>query len=98
MRRVRVYVCGPGLTVVVGDTIGRLRTVRYPCVSSHSVARASFGHGGAVRRVRWSSDDAYVVSLGGADRCVFQWRAVRSLDGPATVPPTPPTSKVGTAM
>ncbi len=26
--------------------------------------------------VRWSADESYVVSVGGADRAAFQWRLV----------------------
>ena len=35
------------------------------------------GHALAVRRVRWTANDTHVLSVGGDDRAVFQWKVVR---------------------
>lgn len=39
------------------------------------------GHGSHVTNVRFTHDDGHLVSLGGKDTSVFQWRV---LGGPAT--------------
>lgn len=49
----------------------------YPCVVGHAPHHAHAGHSSHVLCVRWSAGQRYVVSVGGKDRAVFQWRLTR---------------------
>ncbi|TMW58376.1 hypothetical protein Poli38472_009935 [Pythium oligandrum] len=60
--------------LVVGDTDGRLRLYRYPCVSPQALAYGVAGGSSALARVSFSSDNQFVVSIAQEERCVFQWR------------------------
>lgn len=48
------------------------------------------GHGSHVTSVRFTHDDAYLVSLGGKDASIFQWRVLGT--GAATPSRTPSLS------
>jgi WD40 repeat protein len=65
-----------GAVVLSGDSVGRIRLHRFPAVSSAALSNASIVHGDAVSGVRWTANDHHVVSLGGNDGCVAQWRVV----------------------
>jgi WD40 repeat protein len=49
-------------------------------ISSNTGERSlSFsGHSSHVMNIRWSIGDEYLLSVGGADKCIFQWRHVMS--------------------
>ena len=70
-----------------GDSLGRLKVFRYPCVVSttnhvndmnqEDVPYVCYrGHASQVSNVAWSQNDAYALSVSGSDRCVFQWRHI----------------------
>lgn len=63
--------------LVTSDDFGLVKLYRYPCVAKHASALEHRGHSSHVTNVRWSAGDAYVVSVGGNDRCVMEWRVVR---------------------
>lgn len=67
---------GDTSVIVTGDTYGRVSLRRFPCVESGAAAKHHYGHASAVRNVAFSPGDRYVVSVGGADRCIFQWKHV----------------------
>lgn len=53
-----------------------LNSVNYFCFSIGAKYRKYIGHSAHVTNVRWSSDYRYVISTGGADHAIFQWRFV----------------------
>jgi WD40 repeat protein len=60
--------------VVTGDTNGHIKIFRYPCVGPRAMFKAYIGHGGSVVDVRFTEDNARVISIGGRDTCILQWR------------------------
>ena len=70
----------------------------YPVVVEHAPALRYGGHSSHVMNVKWSADESYAVSVGGRDRCVFQWRLVRAQAPPTTFygnAPCAPIDKAG---
>ena len=63
--------------LAASDNFGRVRLLRYPCVSADATDKTFRAHGSEVRKVRWTSGDTHLLSIGGKDRCVFQWRLRR---------------------
>jgi microtubule-associated protein-like 6 len=63
-----------GAVVATADDFGRLRLYRYPCVVAKEASFSEFrGHASHLMSIGWSHDDTYVTTIGGRDRCVFQW-------------------------
>jgi hypothetical protein len=75
--------------VVTAEDTGRVKLFNYPCVIKHAPFRAMrwkdgqadtaqgvgyVGHSSHVSDIRFSPDGRRVVSTGGHDRAVFQWR------------------------
>lgn len=65
---------------------------RYPCVEKGSMFQCYRGHSAHVTRVRFSHDHRFLLSIGGGDKALIQWRHdVEDLDSsdddePAAVP------------
>ena len=64
--------------LVTGDDNGKVTLFRYPCSNPNALGRVSKGHSSHVTNVRFLYNDKHVVSTGGGDRCVFQWKLVDS--------------------
>ena len=63
-----------GDTLAVGDNFGHVRLVRFPA-PTRGCGRVSYrAHGTNVRRARFSAADEYLVTVGGDDRAVCQWK------------------------
>ncbi|XP_029706344.1 echinoderm microtubule-associated protein-like 6 isoform X7 [Takifugu rubripes] len=60
--------------LVAGDELGLVRLFRFPCFKKGAKFKKYIGHSAHVTNVRWSNDLQWVVSTGGADHAVFQWR------------------------
>ncbi|KAM9770291.1 LOW QUALITY PROTEIN: echinoderm microtubule-associated protein-like 6 [Menidia menidia] len=60
--------------LAAGDQQGLVRLYRFPCLKKGAKYKRYPGHSAHVTGVRWSSDLQWVVSTGGADHAVFQWR------------------------
>ncbi|XP_078701340.1 echinoderm microtubule-associated protein-like 2 isoform X2 [Branchiostoma floridae x Branchiostoma belcheri] len=58
------------------DDFGKVNLYRYPCSSPMSTGQIYPGHSSHVTCVRFLYDDSYLLSTGGADCAVFQWRVV----------------------
>lgn len=67
--------------LVTSDDFGLVKLYQYPCVTKNASALEHRGHSSHVTNVRWSWNDAYVVSVGGNDRCIMEWKVVRDSDG-----------------
>ena len=55
-----------------------MKLFRYPCVVPRARAKEYVGHSSHVTNVAFSSDDSHVLSTGGDDRAVFQWKVTRT--------------------
>eukprot|EP00795_Rhopilema_esculentum_P003114 gene3114-1413_t len=62
--------------IVTGDDFGQVKLVRFPCIKKGGKFRKYVGHSAHVTNVRFSCDGTYVISTGGADHAVFQWRFI----------------------
>ena len=74
--------------VATADDFGLVKLFNYPCVCEDSPYRGYRGHSSHVMNVRWSPTDRWVTSVGGYDRCVFQFTFSR-----LEPPPPPPVVK-----
>jgi WD40 repeat protein len=62
-----------GKVLAAGDDFGHVRLFSYPCIGKDAKMKQFPGHSSHVTNVRFSRDDAYLFSTGGADCGVFQW-------------------------
>lgn len=62
--------------VATGDDDGKVKLFRWPTFGFKQAFRSYIGHGSQVASVRFSYDDDYLISAGGADMSIFQWRHV----------------------
>ncbi|GMF47257.1 unnamed protein product [Phytophthora fragariaefolia] len=62
--------------LVTSDDFGLVKLYRYPCVAKNASSLDHRGHSSHVTNVRWSHDDSYVVSVGGNDRSVMEWKVL----------------------
>jgi len=70
-----VTLSGDGQFLVAGDDFGFVRMYKYPAVSNKPEAhRKYFGHSSFVVGVEFCRDDKYLVTCGGNDMAIFQWR------------------------
>ncbi|XP_021107471.1 echinoderm microtubule-associated protein-like 3 isoform X3 [Heterocephalus glaber] len=76
--------------VAVADDFCKVHLFQYPCARAKAPSRVFAGHGSHVTSVRFTHDDAYLVSLGGKDASIFQWRVLGA--GAATPSRTPSLS------
>ena len=60
--------------VVVAEDFGMIKLFRFPCDVGRADYHGYVGHAHHVTNVRFSYNDMYVLSTGGGDRCVLQWR------------------------
>ncbi|CAH2325064.1 echinoderm microtubule-associated -like 3 [Pelobates cultripes] len=66
-----------GMTLIsVADDFCKVHLFRYPCNKPKAPSHVYAGHGSHVTNVRFSYDDRHLVSLGGKDASIFQWRVV----------------------
>ena len=63
-----------GKVLASGDDFGKVNLYRYPVVSKEPEGHNYRGHSSHVTNVRFTCDDRYVLSTGGADLSIFQWR------------------------
>ncbi|KAM9313939.1 echinoderm microtubule-associated protein-like 6 [Pholidichthys leucotaenia] len=60
--------------LVAGDDLGLVKLFRFPCLKKGAKFKKYIGHSAHVTNVRWSNDLQWVVSTGGADHAIFQWK------------------------
>ena len=61
---------------VTADDNGKVKLFRWPVFGFKQRFRSYHGHGSHVRDARFSYDSDYVISAGGSDMSIFQWRHV----------------------
>jgi len=70
-----VTLSGDGQFLVAGDDFGMVRMYKYPAVSNKKEAhRCYLGHSSFVVGVEFCRDDKYLITCGGNDMAIFQWR------------------------
>jgi len=69
-----------GKTLATVDDFGRLRLFRYPVITTESMFTDYTGHSSHVMNVAFMHGDTHVISVGGNDRAVFQWKTVSEDD------------------
>uniref|UniRef100_A0A3Q4GGM9 EMAP like 5 n=1 Tax=Neolamprologus brichardi TaxID=32507 RepID=A0A3Q4GGM9_NEOBR len=62
--------------LVTADDYGLVKLLRYPCVKKGAKFKKYLGHSAHITNARWSHDYQWVVTIGGADHSVFQWKFV----------------------
>mmetsp|Transcript_9925 Transcript_9925/g.14948 ORF Transcript_9925/g.14948 Transcript_9925/m.14948 type:complete len:2471 (-) Transcript_9925:176-7588(-) len=63
-----------GHLVAACDDFGNVRVLKYPCVEEGASALTCAGHSSHVMNVKWTVADEYLISCGGNDKAVFQWK------------------------
>jgi WD40 repeat protein len=59
--------------IAVGDEAGEVRLYRYPSSTTDAPCRVYRGHSAHVTRVQFMANGRTLLTVGGRDRCVFQW-------------------------
>uniref|UniRef100_A0A8C7F8N6 EMAP like 5 n=1 Tax=Oncorhynchus kisutch TaxID=8019 RepID=A0A8C7F8N6_ONCKI len=62
--------------LVTADDYGLVKLLRYPCVRKGAKFKKYLGHSAHITNARWSHDHQWVITIGGADHSVFQWKFV----------------------
>jgi microtubule-associated protein-like 6 len=65
-----------GHLVVTSDDFGKIHLFRYPCIKENSADISYGGHSSHVMNVRWTVGDECVISCGGNDKTIMQWKHV----------------------
>jgi WD40 repeat protein len=60
--------------VIVGDSYGKVKLFRYPASKKNANGNTFSGHSSPVVKVKFSSNEKYVLSIGGKDKTLIQWR------------------------
>ncbi|KAF1375383.1 hypothetical protein PFLUV_G00219460 [Perca fluviatilis] len=60
--------------LVTGDDLGLVKLFRFPSLRKGAKFKKYIGHSAHVTNVRWSHDLQWVLTTGGADHALFQWR------------------------
>ncbi|XP_030625749.1 echinoderm microtubule-associated protein-like 1 isoform X2 [Chanos chanos] len=62
--------------LVTGDDFGKVHLFSFPCSQFRAPSHVYGGHSSHVTNVNFLSDDSHLVSTGGKDMSVMQWRVV----------------------
>ncbi len=71
-----------GHLIAAADDFGKIRLFRYPCLTEHASCLSYSGHSSHVMNVSWTAADECLISVGGNDKCVMQWKHVMSESAP----------------
>jgi WD40 repeat protein len=58
---------------------GLVKVYRYPCLKKGAQGVIGKGHSSHVTNVRFTPNDQYLISTGGDDQCVMQWKVENKL-------------------
>jgi WD40 repeat protein len=56
------------------DDMGQVKLYVYPCVAATAPEKAYHGHSSNVSSCRFTFDDDCLITIGGSDNAVFQWK------------------------
>ncbi|XP_041121888.1 echinoderm microtubule-associated protein-like 1 isoform X3 [Polyodon spathula] len=62
--------------LVTGDDFGKVHLFSYPCSQFRAPSHIYGGHSSHVTNVNFLHDDSYLISTGGKDMSIMQWRVV----------------------
>ncbi|XP_048368488.1 echinoderm microtubule-associated protein-like 3 isoform X1 [Sphaerodactylus townsendi] len=62
--------------VAVADDFCKVHLFQYPCAKPKAPSHEYGGHGSHVTNVRFTHNDGYLISMGGKDTSIFQWRVL----------------------
>ncbi|XP_060711773.1 echinoderm microtubule-associated protein-like 2 isoform X2 [Hemiscyllium ocellatum] len=65
-------------TVAVADDFCKVHLFQYPCAKPKAPSHVYGGHGSHVTNVRFTHSDTHLISTGGKDTTVMQWRMMNS--------------------
>ncbi|KAG9338188.1 hypothetical protein JZ751_026938, partial [Albula glossodonta] len=79
--------------VAVADDFCKVHLFQYPCPKPKAPSHKYEGHGSHVTNVCFTHNDSHLISMGGKDTCILQWRvsgrsAAGSLDRSSSVSST----------
>jgi len=60
--------------IATGDDFGKVKLFKYPCPIEKSSFHVFRGHSSHVTCVRFTMDGNYLISTGGHDKSIFQWK------------------------
>ena len=60
--------------IATADELGRIKLFQYPCPVEKAAFHHYVGHSSGVTSVRFSSSNNYLISTGGKDKAIFQWK------------------------
>ncbi|KAJ6657022.1 hypothetical protein lerEdw1_003023 [Lerista edwardsae] len=60
--------------VAVADDFCKVHLFQYPCAKPKAPSHVYGGHGSHVTNVRFTHDDGHLISMGGKDASIFQWK------------------------
>jgi len=60
--------------IATGDDLGKVNLFRYPTVKEGAKFVKGVGHSSHVTKVRWNAKDTHILSTGGNDTTVMQWK------------------------
>lgn len=63
-----------GTVLATADDFGMVKLFKYPCPVERGAFNAFKGHSSHVTNVRFVKNSPYLISTGGEDKCIFQWR------------------------
>ncbi|XP_076145574.1 echinoderm microtubule-associated protein-like 3 isoform X1 [Alosa pseudoharengus] len=69
--------------VAMADDFCKVHLFQYPCPKPKAPSHKYEGHGSHVTNVCFTSSDSHLLSLGGKDTCILQWRVTGSPGGGA---------------
>lgn len=60
--------------LATGNDLGKVNLFNYPCIEKGAKSIEGKGHSSHVTNVRWTFDDRYLITTGGEDQCIMQWK------------------------
>jgi len=72
-----VAVSPEGSVIATADDFGKVNLLKYPCLVKGSTPVKGSGHCSHVTNVAWMGDSR-LLTCGGHDLCIFQWRVTRT--------------------
>ncbi|XP_054609152.1 echinoderm microtubule-associated protein-like 3 isoform X1 [Dunckerocampus dactyliophorus] len=75
--------------VAVADDFCKVHLFQYPCPKPKAPSHRYEGHGSHVTNVRFTHSDSHLLSMGGKDTCILQWRVIRPTSTSSTAASSP---------
>ena len=63
-----------GKVLATGDDFGKVKLFKYPCAKEKANCTKYGGHSAHVTAVRFTANDDYLITTGGGEKSIFQWK------------------------